>query len=488
MHKEYTEKELEVIIGLEIHVQLKTKSKLFCGCSVGDENALPNEHICPVCFGMVGTLPLLNKKAFRLAVHAATALRCGIAQHCKWDRKQYFYPDLPKGYQISQYDEPLATNGMLEFFIDEKTTKKIRINRVHLEEDAAKLIHTDDVTLVDFNRSSVPLIEIVTEPDFRSASDAKMAVKELQRIIRYLGVSDADMEKGHLRCDASVSLRPIEDEKLYPRTEIKNLNSFHMIERAIQYEVARQKNEWMKGTPPVHYQTVLWNDTKKRTEFMREKEQEADYRYFPEPDIPEIELTECLQNELLAFAEEDMQLPTDSVKEYMHLGIDYSTAQYVAGDAPLMKYMSQILEYTHDDRKFIQELSKWFAEIFLSLIKKNSVTNIHLLPEDFVTIVRAVQKKQITRSVGKELMVEAAYKKMDVISKIDECSRTDEVGGRDIEKIVDEVLKQNISLVEQYRNGKTKVIHALIGKAIKKSGGHIPVEKISQVVRNKLHI
>src|SRR3989339_126798 len=321
-------KKFEIIIGLEVHVRLKTCSKLFCACNNIDEGIAPNKNVCPTCFGSVGTLPLLNKEAFLLGIRASKALKCSIAKKCKWDRKQYFYPDLPKGYQISQYDMPFAKNGELEFFLDEKNLKKILINRVHLEEDAAKLLHTKKDSLVDFNRSGVPLIEIVTEPDLRSASEAKQALKEIHRIVRNFEISDADMEKGQLRCDASVSLRPYGNKKLYPRTEIKNLNSFRMVEMALQYEIDKQTKEWLEDNFQKTQRTVLWNSVAKKTEFMRGKETEADYRYFPEPDVPEVEIESQLITESCG---DSFVLPIEKVKKYLAIGLYFSIENILNG-------------------------------------------------------------------------------------------------------------------------------------------------------------
>ncbi|MBI5467056.1 MAG: Asp-tRNA(Asn)/Glu-tRNA(Gln) amidotransferase subunit GatB, partial [Candidatus Kerfeldbacteria bacterium] len=276
----------EAVIGLEVHVQLKTKSKMFCRCDNRDDQT-PNSAICPICTGQPGALPLPNQQAIDWAVMASLALGCSINQESKFDRKSYFYPDLPKGYQISQYDKPFGYAGQVKVRVG-TDAKLFRIHRLHLEEDAGKLIHGDGTTLVDLNRAGTPLMEIVSEPDFRTPAEAKAYMQELRLIMRYLGISDADMEKGHLRCDANISLRPTGDDRLYPKTEIKNLNSFRAVERALQFEIERQRALWEDGQAPQTQATRGWDDASQKTVEQRTKEEAADYRYFPEPDLPPV--------------------------------------------------------------------------------------------------------------------------------------------------------------------------------------------------------
>ncbi|MFH1253082.1 MAG: Asp-tRNA(Asn)/Glu-tRNA(Gln) amidotransferase subunit GatB [Candidatus Uhrbacteria bacterium] len=304
---------LEPVIGLEIHVQLKTKSKMFCGClndsvlrspAKGEEAESPNKNTCPICIGHPGTLPVPNEQAVRFAVLVGLALGCKINTSTKFDRKHYFYPDLPKGYQISQYDVPIAEHGFFDLIVPagEREQTKIGITRVHLEEDSAKSFHgAEGKTYVDFNRAGTPLVEIVTEPDFRTAREAKTFLQELRLIAKALGVSNADMEKGELRCDVNVSMREIDKAGgvigalLNPKSEIKNINSFKAVERAIEYEIQRQSKLWQLDSPPAVSSTRGWNDTKQITEDQRTKEAAEDYRYFPEPDIPALELGEIIE-------------------------------------------------------------------------------------------------------------------------------------------------------------------------------------------------
>src|SRR3989339_1207484 len=349
----------EAVIGLEIHVQLKTKTKMFCGCPTHDSAVAPNEHVCPLCLGIPGVLPVTNEQAVRYGVLMGLALNCEIAEHSKFDRKNYFYPDLPKGYQISQFDLPIAINGFVEIDVPGglRETARIGITRAHLEEDAAKNLHAENgKTYVDFNRGGTPLIEIVTEPDFKSPLEAKLFLQELLLIARYLGVSDADMEKGHLRCDANISLRPVDDEGvplksvLYPKTEIKNINSFRHVERALEHEIQRQTKLWEAGTPPMVSTTRGWNDAKQITEEQRTKEGAADYRYFPEPDIPALELKE-LADQMRSL------LPELPAKRRIRLMQEYalkpSDARQICEDPVLANFTEQVFS----------ELSAWLESI-----------------------------------------------------------------------------------------------------------------------------
>jgi len=291
------------VIGLEVHAQLSTKTKLFCSCSTEHENLPPNTNVCPICMGFPGVLPVVNKKAVEYAIKAGLALNCEISNYSKFDRKNYFYPDLPKGYQISQYDLPLCRNGYIDLYVDGEI-KRVRIKRIHLEEDAGKLLHIgsgdrlseSDYSLVDFNRAGIPLIEIVTEPDINSPKEARLFLQELRLILRYLGISSGDMEKGSLRCDANISIQT-EEGKFGTRTEIKNVNSFFSLEKALEYEIERQI-EILKRGEEVIQETRHWDEKNQKTVSLRSKEEAEDYRYFPEPDLPPLMVTEEMKNKL----------------------------------------------------------------------------------------------------------------------------------------------------------------------------------------------
>lgn len=471
----------ETIIGLEVHIQLNTASKLFCTCQNVVADASPNQHVCPVCFGMVGSLPLLNRQAVLLALRAGTAAACTIPERSKWDRKHYFYPDLPKGYQISQYDMPLATKGLIEFFDEKNNLKQVRINRIHLEEDAAKLIHTREKTLVDFNRAGSPLIEVVTEPDLRSPADARSFAKELQRVVRIFGISNADMEKGQLRCDASISLRPVGETILYPRTEIKNLNSFRMVEKALQYEIEKQTTAWESQQIPDYAQTVLWDDARGETVFMRGKEQEADYRYFPEPDIPEIQVTTALLRE----ATHDLpSLPIKTMKNYLSQGLEMSTAHLLASNSTLADFFDAAFSNVEQPTKLSRELEKWFIAFIFPECKKRSLFILSLQPTDFTMLVQAVIQGEISRLYAKELLLEALHRPVNMREKIQYTASTAVI---DIQVAVANVLDECSDVAKEYKAGKEKALHVLIGKVVKNTGGVVTIDKIIQEIKKQLN-
>ncbi len=336
--------QLETIIGLEVHVQLKTATKMFCRCDNRDDQE-PNTAICPVCTGQPGALPVANPQAIDWAVMTSLALGCSINQASKFDRKSYFYPDLPKGYQISQFDLPFGYAGHLDVTVDGRA-HSFRIHRLHLEEDAGKLLHATDGSLVDLNRAGTPLMEIVSEPDFRSPAEAKAYVETMQQIVRYLGVSDADMEKGHLRCDANISLRPVGEEKLYPKTEVKNINSFRAIERALAYEIKRQTGLWEDGHPPSGGSTRGWDESTGTTTDQRTKEEAADYRYFPEPDLPAITITD---EHLARLQGQIPELPAARRQRFMTMySLNELAATGLVNDKRLSEYFEEVISEYRD--------------------------------------------------------------------------------------------------------------------------------------------
>ncbi|MBI4652731.1 Asp-tRNA(Asn)/Glu-tRNA(Gln) amidotransferase subunit GatB [Candidatus Kuenenbacteria bacterium] len=387
------------IIGLEIHVQLKTKSKMFCGCDNSGENQPQNTTVCPVCMGFPGALPVINEQAVEWTILMGLALNGEIAKFSKFDRKNYFYPDLPKGYQISQFDFPFVKNGYL---IIPESNKKIRLNRIHLEEDAAKLLHSQNkkYSLIDFNRSSTPLMEIVTEPDFRTSQEAKNFLQELRLIAKYQDISDADMEKGHLRCDANISLMPSEElnnnnfdaakflKNLYPKTEIKNLNSFKAVERALEYEIKRQTKLWEQGNPPKEQTTRGWDENKGITVEQRIKEEAHDYRYFPEPDLPPLYIEKkFLEKIKLQLRELPQQKRIRFIEEY---GFTLNEAKILTENRALSYYTEQV----------ISELREWFfsfdkSRTFPQSIKlcKKNLYNTNLSSQQTMGYSRKVRDK-----------------------------------------------------------------------------------------------
>ncbi len=378
--------DFESVIGLEIHAQISTKTKMFCGCNNDSFDKEPNINTCPVCMGFPGQLPVVNEVAVWKGVKAALALNCEIPEYCKFDRKNYFYPDSPKGFQISQFDEPVSIGGHIDFVLNEDGKERkvhIGITRLHLEDDAGKLTHVRNGSLIDFNRSGTPLMEIVSDPDIRSAEEASAYAKEVQKIVRYVGSSDADMEKGMMRFDASVSIRPRGEEKLYPRAEIKNLNSFRALESAIKFEIARQKDLWNEGNPLKKASTVGWNDEKGETYFMREKEESDDYRYFPEPDIPPLYMDKKVVEKLRL---EIPEMPDVKKKRYIKdFNLTEDDARILSGDPVLAAYFEEVQEKSGD------------AKLAVSFI--NTILMKHLREE-----LISVNEQKVTADMMAELI------------------------------------------------------------------------------------
>lgn len=467
--------ELETIIGLEIHIQINTQSKMFCSCSNDSEGVDPNTNICPTCVGVVGTLPLINKSAVEKTILLGLATDCEIAHHTKWDRKNYFYPDLPKGYQISQYDMPLCAKGKISIYDENGEIKTIRLNRIHLEEDAAKNVHTATETLVDYNRSSTPLMEMVTEADLRSTKEAGNFLREVRRIARYLKVSDADLEKGHMRCDASISMRPVGDEKLYPRTEIKNLNSFKMVEKALEYEICRQTKQWEEGKPNDREETVLWDDDKQKTQFMRDKEGAADYRYFPEPDIPEVELEQSFIDDIKKGV---VELPHSKMKRYVDWNIDPVQAESLVEDMELAEYFDQLVELADSDD--LKKASiKWFLGESLPAYKKAN-DEMKVSAEDTFMLIKTIDSGKISRLIGKQVFEKAFEGGASIADGIKQAEEA--AADIDLDAIIQEVIAANPHVIEQYKSGKEQVINALIGQCIGKTKGAVPANEVREAL------
>ncbi len=467
----------EVIIGLEVHAQVATQSKLWCGCSNDDFDAEPNTLTCPVCLGYPGALPVLNKKALELSFQTALALNCKIPKVSKFDRKNYFYPDLPMGYQISQYDEPISENGSLEVTVqgpsdkgqgpNEAVKKTIGITRLHLENDAGKLMHEGDWSLVDFNRSGSPLMEIVSEPDMRSAAEAKAYAEELQKVVQTLGTSEANMYKGQMRFDASVSLRPIGDEKLYPRAEIKNLNSFRSLEAAINYEIRRQTELWESGNVPETESTVGWVEEEQKTKMMREKESAADYRYFPEPDLAplntEAEYVEKLRAEL-------PELPAVyRVRLQSDLGLSEEEAELAVSQIQLGRLFEKVATATGDHKRartFVFNVLLGFLKEDALEVNQSKVTADHL-----IALIEAVKKGKISASVAKEVLEEVSMTAKDPMQIVADKGLEQVSDAGELEAICQKVLEDNSNIVADYVGGKEKAFAALVGKVMAATKG-----------------
>jgi len=481
---------LEPIIGLEIHVQLKTKSKMFCSCDNTGEDKPANTTICPICLGHPGTLPVPNQAAVRMAVKAALALHLHINEHSKFDRKNYFYPDLPKGYQISQYDEPLASDGYLA--IETKQgVKNIGVDRLHLEEDTAKLTHLAKQSLIDFNRAGTPLIEIVTKPELSTPAEAKIFLQELRLIMRYLGVSDADMEKGHLRCDANVSLRPVGEDKLYPKTEIKNLNSFRAVEKALTYEINRQSDLWQAGSPPTITSTRGWNEIKGETEAQREKEAVHDYRYFPEPDIPPLNLSKQFIEEIKA------ELPELPAERRRRLQASYdlkpADARLLTEDKALGDFTEQVvIQLAGELDGSVGTTGKlavnWIVNKLSEILTERNLS-VAALPfgiDDFVEFMLLVARRQVNSTNGQILlrrMIETGKKPRQILTEED-LAQAD--GGTDLAQTVVNVLNSKAEQAAELKAGKTALLKYFVGLVMKATKGKIDPIAIEQEIKKQI--
>lgn len=468
--------ELETIIGLEIHAQLSTKTKLFCNCDNDAFGAEPNTRVCPICMGWPGMLPVINEEGVKKGVRGAAALGCKIQKFSKFDRKNYFYPDLPSGFQISQFDQPISLDGKVLFEIDGEE-KIIRITRVHLENDAGKLIHTKFGTLCDYNRAGTPLIEIVTEPDLRSAEEAQVFAKEVQKILRFVNTSYADMEKGMMRFDASVSLRPKGEDKLYPRAEIKNLNSFASLFKAINFEISRQRKLWEVGTPQNEEITVGWLDDKEKTKLLRSKESAMDYRYFPEPDLPPMTFSE---SDITSIEEDIPELPLAKFHRYQEsLGLGEDEARKLAESQQLSAFFEKAESLSGDAKKS--------ANLILSVILAD--TSWHqtpVTPQHVADTLKLIADGKISSSGSKDILKKA----MDVGKAAEELMK--ELGLEQVsdsaalKKWVTEGIAENSKVVEDYKSGNEKVIQFLMGQVMRKSKGAANPEVVMGMIKDEL--
>ncbi len=437
----------EPVIGLEVHVELNTKSKMFCKCSADYFGKEPNTHTCPVCLGLPGALPYINKAAIEDCIKIGLALNCTVSEKSLFERKNYFYPDLAKGYQISQYRWPLCVGGSLQVTGDNGQKVTIRINRAHQEEDTGKLTHAAGATLIDFNRSGVPLVEIVTEPDFKNTTEVRDYAKKLQQLFRYLGVSNADMERGDMRLEANISVRPVGQKELPPyRVELKNINSFRFMVAAIEYEIKRQIEALEKGEK-LSQETRGWNDDKKCTYLQRSKEEAHDYRYFPEPDLPELKV-DRLQATVDSIKEKMPELPWDKSKRFEEeYGIKDADAKVLTETRQLAEYFEAAV--VHGEKNGIE--AKAVA---------NYIINI---------------KPDIDAVLSTQIIEEIKGKKVGVIE--------DE---KELERLANEAIEENPGLVETYKKGKVTVIQAIIGSVMRKTGGKVNANKIREILEEKL--
>jgi aspartyl-tRNA(Asn)/glutamyl-tRNA(Gln) amidotransferase subunit B len=466
----------ETVIGLEVHVELKTKSKIFCGCQT-DFGAPPNTNVCPICLGHPGTLPVLNKEAVELALRAATALNCKINQDCKFDRKNYFYPDLPKGYQISQYDQPIGEHGYIEIDVNGER-KRIGIVRVHLEEDAGKSMHAADGshTLVDYNRTGVPLIEIVSEPDIRSPEEARLYLEGIKSIMQYCGISDCRMEEGSLRCDANISLRPVGQQEFGQKAELKNMNSFRNVQKGLEYEVQRQAEILSSGGTVVQ-ETRRFDEATQTTVSMRSKEEAHDYRYFPEPDLVRLRVDDEWLDRVRASLPE---LPLEKRDRYMkELQLPAYDAGVLTSDIDIANYFEAVVQAGVDPKS----ASNWVMSDVLGYVNAEGLT-IQQFPvkaEQLAGLIQEIASGKISIKQGREvfkIMCETGKDAAVVIREKGFEQISDEGA---LVAIVEEAIAKNPKSVEDYRAGKEKALGALVGQVMKATKG-----KANPAVVNKM--
>ena len=470
----------EPVIGLEVHVQLSTDTKMFCSCR-WDYGQPPNTLTCPRCLGMPGALPVTNGKAIEYAIKIGYALNCNIRTHTTFSRKNYFYPDLPKGYQISQFNDPICENGFLEIN-DDNSLKRIGVTRAHMEEDAGKLIHdVGKTSLVDLNRCGTPLVEIVSEPDMRSAIEARKYLDRLKQTIQYIGVSDCDMEKGNLRCDANISVRRVGEEKFGTRTEIKNLNSFRFVERAINYEIDRHI-ELIEGGGEVDQCTMMWDENEGRTYMIRSKEEAHDYRYFPEPDIPPLEISDDLK---LKVKNSLNELPVDKEKRFVdEYGLKLRDAIILSKDESLADYFESLAELSG-----LPLLScKWILSEVLRVLKdeKIRIDECPVSIEQLSMLLKILNDNKITAVNAKSvfnIMIESEESPSKIIEREGFALDQDMDS---IESIVQEILEKNPNEVGRFKNGESKLMGFFMGLVMRETKGKADPASITKIIAKLL--
>jgi aspartyl-tRNA(Asn)/glutamyl-tRNA(Gln) amidotransferase subunit B len=469
----------EAVIGLEIHVQMKTATKMFCSCKV-EFGAEPNSNVCPVCLGMPGALPVINKKAVEYGIRAGLALNCKIHNLSVFARKHYFYPDLPKGYQISQYELPLATDGYLDIELEDGTSKRVRIRRLHLEEDAGKNIHEGKKTYVDLNRAGTPLMEIVTEPDINSPEEARIFLETLRNVMRYIGVSDADMEKGQLRCDINVSIRPKGSKELGTRVEIKNVNSIRFVQKALEYEIERQIKVKERGGQIVQ-ETRTFDPSTGKTYTMRSKEEAEDYRYFPDPDLLPLKVSDEWINRV---RESMPELPHQRLERYINLGLDKNVAKALVDHKEYGDYFEEVLKLYEDPKA----VANWVLNDLLGNLRdleipweENPVT-----PQRLAELLKLIKDGTISVKIAKGLLKEMLQTGKSAKQLVEEKGLKQITDEGAIKQIVEEVLKENPDAVEKYKNGQTKVIGFLVGQVMRKTKGKANPQLVNKILRELL--
>ena len=471
----------EVVIGLEVHAQLKTKSKIFApdGTEFGQE---PNSQTCPITLGMPGVLPVLNKEVVNMGILTGLALNCEIPERCKFDRKQYFYPDLPKGYQISQYDEPICVNGYLEI-----EGKKIGITRAHLEEDAGKLVHAgadglagSSYSLVDLNRAGTPLLEIVSEPDMRSSAEARAYMEELRNIVRYIGVCDGNLEEGSMRCDANISIMPKGSDTFGTRAEIKNVNSFSALQRAIEFEIDRQIEIVEEGGQVVQ-ETRLWDDNAKETRSMRGKEDAHDYRYFPEPDLKPL----VISREWVKEIQDKMpELPAQKRARYQGLGLSEYDANVVVEQMELALFFDRVFELGANAKTAVNfimgEIAAYLKE------EKLELKETQLTPENLAELITLIEKGTISNNIGKQIIVEMMQTGKAASKIVEEKGLSQISDEGTIKEIVQKVVDANPNQVAAYKGGKVQLFGFFVGQVMKETKGRANPKTVNDLLKSIL--
>jgi aspartyl-tRNA(Asn)/glutamyl-tRNA(Gln) amidotransferase subunit B len=478
--------EYEPIIGLEVHAQMLTDSKVFCSCTTKFGNE-PNSNVCPICLGMPGVLPILNKKVVEFALRIGLATQCSIASRSTFARKNYFYPDLPKGYQISQFEEPICANGHIEIELEDGSKKCIRLIRIHVEEDAGKSIHDIDVdSFVDVNRCGVPLIEIVSEPDLRSRREAYLYLHKIRQLVRYLGICDGNMEEGSLRCDANVSVRRKGTDRLGTKTEVKNMNSFRNVERALSYEINRQI-EILESGEEVEQETLLWDANQNVVMPMRSKEYAHDYRYFPEPDLVPVIVDEGW---LERIRKELPEMPTERRDRFMK---EYGLPRY---DAEVLTAESGIADYFEDactwnnriSTEKCKAVSNWVMGDVLRVVNERqiSISEFPVSAERLARMIALIDDGIISGKIAKEVFEEMLNSSEDPQAIVERKGLVQLSDEEEIEKIVNQVLAQNREQIQMYIAGKETVFSFLVGQAMRMTKGKANPKTVNQVLVKKL--
>lgn len=474
----------EVVIGLEVHAQLSTKTKIFCGCSTkfGSE---PNTQTCPICLGMPGVLPVLNKDVVESAIRLGVATNSKIGSPNIFARKNYFYPDLPKGFQTSQFDKPICEHGFLEIE-SENGMKKINLIRIHMEEDAGKSVHdetyvSDEETMIDLNRCGTPLVEIVSAPDLRSAKEAYNYLVKLRQLVRYLGICDGNMEEGSLRCDANISLRPKGETKLGTRTELKNMNSFRHVENALNYEIGRQ-TEILNSGEKVEQETLLWDPDRNEARPMRGKEESHDYRYFPEPDLVPVLISQDWLNDIKATLPE---LPDIKTARFIK---EYSLPEYDSQIICSSREMADYFEMTAKKFSDYKMISNWMIGEISRVLNEDKIEidQLKVTPDRLVDILTAIEKNVISSSAAKKVFAEAVKNDRSIDNLIDALGLKQVSDASELESIVNGVINENPGEVASYKAGKTKVLGFLVGQVMKASQGKANPGMVNQILKQKL--